>query len=134
MQVTHSQSRRRHSAQFKQEVLAACDQPGASVAGVALAHGLNANLVRQWRRGRGCSPASGEQAMVPAVVQAKPTAQSAPPFVALALPATRQSQATPATAVADIRIKVRRGALDVSVIWPTSAGADCANWLRELLT
>ena len=44
--------RRRHSAQFKREVLAACNELGASVAGVALAFGLNANLVRQWRRGR----------------------------------------------------------------------------------
>ena len=34
--------RRRHSAQFKREVLAACNEPGASFAGVALAFGLNA--------------------------------------------------------------------------------------------
>ena len=39
--------RRRHSAQFKREVLAACDEPGASIAGVALAFSLNANLVRK---------------------------------------------------------------------------------------
>ena len=51
----HSQSvpRRRHSAEFKTRVLAACDEPGASISGVALAHGLNANLVRKWRSGRG---------------------------------------------------------------------------------
>lgn len=72
--------------------------------------------------------------MVPAVVQAKPTAQSAPPFVALALPATPQPQATAATSVADIRIEVRRSALQVSVAWPSTAAADCAAWLRELLT
>ena len=34
-------------------VLAACNEPGASIAAVALAHGLNANLVRKWRHGRG---------------------------------------------------------------------------------
>ena len=59
MEAARSKSRRRHGAQFKQEVLAACDQPGASVAGVAQAFGVNANLVHQWRRGRGFRPPGG---------------------------------------------------------------------------
>jgi transposase len=42
-----------HGAEFKAQVLAACRQPGASVAAVALAHGLNVNLVRKWLVGRG---------------------------------------------------------------------------------
>lgn len=42
--------RRRFSADFKARIVAACNQPGASVAGVALANGLNANLVHKWRR------------------------------------------------------------------------------------
>lgn len=45
--------RRVHGAEFKAQVLAECRQPGASVAGVALAHGLNVNLVRKWLVGRG---------------------------------------------------------------------------------
>ena len=49
--------RRRHSAAFKAQVLAACAEPGASVAAVALSFGLNDNLVHQWRRGRGANPA-----------------------------------------------------------------------------
>ena len=40
--------RRRHSAEFKAEVIAACKQPGVSIASVALSHGLNANLLRHW--------------------------------------------------------------------------------------
>ena len=43
-------TRRRHSSAFKTRILAACEQPGATVAGVALANGLNANLVHKWRR------------------------------------------------------------------------------------
>ena len=44
-------AKRRHYPQaFKTRIVAACDQPGASVAGVALANGLNANLVHRWRR------------------------------------------------------------------------------------
>lgn len=33
--------------------MAECQQPGASVAAVAPAHGLNVNLLRQWLVGRG---------------------------------------------------------------------------------
>jgi len=49
-------SRRRHSAELKAKVLAACAEPGASVAAVAHAHDLNANLVHKWRRRRDARP------------------------------------------------------------------------------
>ncbi|GAA4350373.1 hypothetical protein GCM10023165_37720 [Variovorax defluvii] len=42
-------SRRVHSAELKARILAECRQPGASVSGVAIAHGLNTNVVRKWR-------------------------------------------------------------------------------------
>jgi transposase-like protein len=42
-------SRRRYSREFKLQVLAECDGPGASVAKVAMAHGINANIVHRWR-------------------------------------------------------------------------------------
>ncbi len=45
-------TRRRHSAAFKRKVLELIEQPGASVAAVALEHGLNANLVFKWRRSK----------------------------------------------------------------------------------
>ena len=45
--------RRVHGAEFKAQVLAECQQPGASVAAIALAHGLNVNLLRKWLVGRG---------------------------------------------------------------------------------
>jgi transposase len=48
----HRKTRRRHSAEFKSQVVEACSVPGASTAGVALAFGVNANLVRQWRKGK----------------------------------------------------------------------------------
>jgi transposase-like protein len=55
---SRSAPRRRHGAEFKAKVLADCDEPGASISGVTLTHGLNANLVRQWRAGGGAQPAS----------------------------------------------------------------------------
>ena len=38
----------RYSNEFKRQVIAACLAPGVSTAAIALANGLNANLVRRW--------------------------------------------------------------------------------------
>jgi len=95
---------------------------------VALSFGLNANLVHQWRRGRGFKAI---QAVAPAAVS-KP----APEFVALSLPAppTSPSHAAAAAAPAEaIRVELKRGALGVNVLWPIAAAGDGAAWLRELL-
>ena len=124
----HRKTRRRHSADFKSQVVAACSAPGASTAGVALAFGVNANLVRQWRKGRGFGP-TGDELARPAWMGTTVTAPLAPSFVPLALPAAQPQAAPPA----DIRLEVRPGALAVNVMWPVSAAADCAPWLRELL-
>lgn len=127
MNENRKATRRRHSAEFKTEVVNACGKPGASVAAVALAFGLNANLVRQWLHGRGFKRASGALAAVPAA------AKSAQRFVPLVLPATVAASSREVSAAGAIRAEVRRGALQVSVSWPQSAAADCAVWLRELL-
>ena len=37
-----------YDKQAKRELIRRCQQPGVSVAGMALAHGLNANLLRKW--------------------------------------------------------------------------------------
>lgn len=118
--------RRRHSEQFKAQVLAACAEPGASVSAVALSFGLNDNLVHQWRRGRGFKAT--------APVEAGPANEPAPQFVALSLPPPPPVPPPSAVAPAQtIRVELKRGALGVNVIWPVSAAADCAGWLRELL-
>jgi transposase-like protein len=40
--------RRAHSAAFKAEAVAACRQPGMSIAAAAMARAINANLLRRW--------------------------------------------------------------------------------------
>ena len=45
-----SNGRRYYSEAIKRSVVEQCLVPGASVAGVSLAHGFNANLVRKWIR------------------------------------------------------------------------------------
>jgi transposase len=49
-------TRRRYSAELKAQVLSECARPAASVAGVALSHGINANVVHKWRRLAGAAP------------------------------------------------------------------------------
>ena len=50
--------RRRHSREFKAEVVQACREPGASVAAIALARGVNANLVHRWLSLGAAAPAA----------------------------------------------------------------------------
>ncbi|MEO8654940.1 MAG: transposase, partial [Ramlibacter sp.] len=101
--------RRRHSVELKAQILSQCAQPGTSEASVALAHGINANVVHKWRRLAGAEPS--------------PVAS----FIPVALPAP--SCAAPA----DIRMELRRGATIMTITWPAAAAADCAAWMRELL-
>ena len=112
--------RRRHSAELKAQVMAECDEPGASIAAVAQSHGLNANLLHKWRRGRRL--ASAAKTTLPGI-------DTASTFVALQLPP--QPATTPMRP--DIRIELRRGVTVINVSWPCTAASDCAAWMRELL-
>jgi len=106
--------RRRHSAEFKQQVLAECDRPGASVAAVALSHGVNANLVHKWRR------------------QRRPVGAASRGFVPVTL-SEAAVPAVPAEAAAWIEIDLHRGATAVQIRWPLAAAGECAAWLRGWL-
>ena len=145
---SRSAPRRRHGAEFKAKVLADCDEPGASISGVALAHGLNANLVRQWRAGRGVKLGGAAVARPAARKAPKATEVAAPriganpEFVAVEMPAPVKTARSASTAPAEptpsptveplIQVELRRGPLHLNVRWPTSAGDDCTAWLREL--
>jgi transposase len=99
-------------------VLAECSEPGASVAKVAMAHGINANVVHRWRQ-------LVREGMPGAAIQQAE-------FIALPLPATTAA-CPPAAAPSDIRIEMQRGPLALRITWPTSAAAELAAWTRELL-
>lgn len=102
---------RAYPAEFKARLIAESHQPGASVAKVALANGINANMLHTWRReARGAAPPA---------VRAE--------FLSVPLAAVDAATATP------IRIELRHGATSVVVSWPTEAAPACAAWLRELL-
>src|SRR5690348_10692953 len=48
--AVHPSGRRRFETTSKERLVAACLEPGASVSRLALAHGVNANLVWKWIR------------------------------------------------------------------------------------
>jgi len=105
---------RAYAPEFKARVLAECSHPGASVAKVALANGLNANMIHTWRReARGAvTPAvTGAGEFVPLQLAGSPVAAAVPP----------------------IRIELRQGATSVAIAWPVEAADACATWLRALL-
>jgi transposase len=108
--------RRRYSEELKAQVMAECDAPDASVAKVAMAHGINANVVHRWRQ----LAREGAHATVTKPNEFVPVAIAAP--VSPAIQSRR-----------DIEIELRRGAVTMRVIWPSSASADFAAWTRELL-
>ena len=111
MTEANIKTRRRYSAELKQQILAECERPGASVASVALSHGINANVVHKWR----------------GLAHAPITRVQVPSFVPVALPAPHCAPAP------DIRIELRRGATSVSLSWPVSAAEHCSAWMRDLL-
>jgi transposase len=107
-------SRRRYSAEQKLQVMAECEVAGNSVAKVAMARGINANVVHRWRQLARDTSA--------------PRTESAGQFVPVSL------TGAPAQAkVPDIQIQLRRGPTAVTITWPVAAATECATWLRELL-
>ena len=118
--------RRTHSAEFKAQVVASCRHTGVSIAAVAMANGVNANLARRWvvadEQGANGSGGSGGSGRL--LADARGVAHT-PAFVPVQLSC---AQPTP-----DIRIEVRRGATAISVHWPSAEAVQCAVWMRELL-
>ena len=113
--TTQAPKRRFYSPELKLQVIGACAQPGASIAGVALQHGINANIVHRWLR----EHSQGilirrEQTFVPVTLSAGTEPATAQPTV-------------------DIRIEVKRVNATIVVHWPLAGGAACAQWLRECL-
>ena len=117
--------RRKHSDEFKANAVAACMQPGMSMAAVAMAHGVNANLLRRWVQDTEAKAMSGGVSKRPVATAAVTSPKTS--FVPMTLP-------TPAPGeLHDIRIELRRGATAITMSWPAALASECAAWMRELL-
>lgn len=125
--------RRVHGAEFKARVLAECQQPGASVAAIALAHGLNVNLLRKWLVGRGIKRTGlAAPRTVTRNADANETSASPLQFIPVEIapgPTTPEPSGPPA---AEIHVELTRRATRLSVRWPSAQATACAAWLREL--
>jgi len=99
----------------------ACQQPGVSIASVALARGLNANLLRRWvqEAERGNAPiairSTGSSTVPQGVDSFVPVSLSSPPTES------------------PIQIELRSGAKRVSLQWPASQARECALLLQALM-
>lgn len=111
MTAEKKHTRRNHSPALKAQMLAECEAPGASVAKVAMVHGINANIVHGWRK------AARERAALPVAL---------PAFVPLPIEAAPPVDKR-------IEVQVRRSAVTMTLTWPLSASAEMSTWMRELL-
>jgi transposase len=111
-------TRKRYSKELKAQILGECDASGASgasVAKVAMSHGINANIVHGWRK------------------QAREVGGPLVGKVAEFVPVAIAPAAMPPACARDVEIELRRGSLSMKISWPASAAQDLAVWTRELL-
>ena len=99
-----------YSKSFKAHVVQECLQPGASIASVALGHGINANLVRKW---------------IP--LHRDVDGKNLPAFVPLKL-----EPYVPARTEPTIKIELQCGQGQLVVNWPVNDPEGCARFVRGL--
>lgn len=120
---SNSPRRRVHDPEFKARILSECRQPGASVSAVAIAHGLNTNVVHKWLAGHGL-----KRMKLAAAARPLPAVQ----FVPVELTRPTPVAPTAPEASADIRMELQRAGLHVKLHCPSGAVALYAAQLRAL--
>ncbi|MEQ9462417.1 MAG: transposase [Haliea sp.] len=109
---TPKKRRRRYSRAFKAQIIAECDHPGASVAGVAIRHSLNPNMVQKWR-----------------LTQRR---DSQDEFLRLPAPSPPGSQPATVDDFATVRMEVPTPSGRLIVNWPLNAIERSVDWLRAV--
>lgn len=117
---TKTPKRRFYSSELKLEVVEACAQQGASIAGVAMQHGINTNIVHRWLREHSQGTLT------------RPTQTFVPLTLESAAEVAKGEPAAAADRVA-IRMELRRGASTATLTWPSELAGECGAWLREWL-
>jgi transposase-like protein len=121
-------TKRIYSADTKAELLAACSAPGASIAAIASANGMNANVLHRWLKESSRSRAQIGRGAGTGATAVNIAGQSAPSFIALPLltkPAEPMER--------EIKVEVRKGSLVMTVTWPMSAASEFACWSASVL-
>ena len=115
---------RRHSDEFKARVIALALQPHASLASVALANEINANMLRRWVRAS--SPTSA-----PSTVVRDDRNSQALSFVQLPMQVDKPTPAPASVTSSVVEVQIHRGETKVVVSLPLIS--DSAAWVREVL-
>ena len=120
--------RRTHSPEFKARVLAACRQPGASIAAVALAHGINANVVHKWLAGIGMKRSAQQFS---AATPSPPSPLTPMQFLPVGLGANCPERGVP-SATQDIHLDLDLGTLQIKLNCPRGSAPSAAVLLHAL--
>ena len=110
--------RRSYSADFRAQVVQACQGPGVSIASVALANGMNANLLRRWVTDRERTQA------LQSVKTQRPVQTIAGQFVPVALSGPDNEHEP---------IRIRKGSVSIAMSLPAALVKESGALLRELL-
>jgi transposase-like protein len=113
----------RYGDEFKRQVVAACLEPGVSKAAIALANGLNANMLRRWV----LESSQGRNSQLTTITKPPLTALAHPDFIPVKFAPPPPAQA------ADIHIELPHARGAIQIHWPVTASTQCAQWLREVL-
>jgi transposase len=124
LQSTPRRSRRKHSPEFKAAVLAACHQPGVSVAAIARQYDLNDNIVHKW-----LADARRSTAESSSLTNSRNVSPASPALTFMPI----QIADTPTPASAPIRLHFRQGQRDLSIEWPADQAHACLALVRALL-
>ena len=115
--------RGRYSDDFKRQVVTTCLEPGVSTAAIALANGLNANMLRRWV----LESSQGSKSQLTTIAKPPLTALANPDFIPVKFAPPPSAQGT------DIRIELQHARGAIQIHWPMAASSQCAQWLREVL-
>ncbi len=120
---------RTYTREFKAELVTACQVPSASIAALAGAHGMNANVLHRWLKEHARSGCHGQPSIEGNTSRSSVALRSqAPAFIPVHLPAP-----APEPLAQTIKVELRKGALTMSITWPISASADFASWAASIL-
>lgn len=129
--------RRRHSPQYKAELVQLSLTGGASLASIAIDHGLNPNLLRRWVQEHERLGLHALELEPQASSPNQHIADTAPAVCPGFVPVNVAPTDTAATRVGDIssavRIELNAARMNLTVHWPPNRARELARWMKELL-
>lgn len=118
----------KYSPAFKQRVLEATQQTGATLSGVARSYGISVKNLYRWRKADRQATAHPES-----TGQSSPRHPAAKPRMIPAIRETAPDTSAQATHP-EIRIDIRHDKLALQMSWPTSSAHQLGAILRQLLS